>query len=371
MNPFLIKTYHSPLYFCDREEETSKIMSAITNGRDILLISLRRMGKTGLLDHIQHLYKEQNEVIFIYFDIYYTRNLADFINKFGSATIKSLEKTKSKVLKKVSTFIKTITPSAHLNPITMDFDLDFKVQSAEDANITIAQIFDLIKASNKKIVIAIDEFQQIEKYPEKNLEAILRTYIQKINNLNMIYAGSSAHVLLSMFTTESRPFYQSTQLLELGPIKASKYTPFIKEKFESGGRSINEETINWLLKKSRHHTYYIQHICNRAYESRKKKIDIAFLSNLILNILEENKSYYFRYRDLLTKSQFNLLVAIAKEDKAKKITSSEFIRKHKLGATSTISSSIKALQKNEFIFKQNEEYYVYDIFFSLWMKMIY
>ena len=42
-NPFLITGYQGPDYFCDREKETASLMSALKNGRNITLISPRRM----------------------------------------------------------------------------------------------------------------------------------------------------------------------------------------------------------------------------------------------------------------------------------------------------------------------------------------
>lgn len=48
-NPFLIYGYAGPDYFCDRKEDTQKLISALRNGRNITLMSPRRMGKTGLI----------------------------------------------------------------------------------------------------------------------------------------------------------------------------------------------------------------------------------------------------------------------------------------------------------------------------------
>lgn len=48
-NPFLVYGYTGPDYFCDRKEDTQKLISALRNGRNITLMSPRRMGKTGLI----------------------------------------------------------------------------------------------------------------------------------------------------------------------------------------------------------------------------------------------------------------------------------------------------------------------------------
>jgi hypothetical protein len=86
-------------------------------------------------------------------------------------------------------------------------------------------------------------------------------------------------------------------------------------------------------------------------------------------ILLENESYYYGYRNLLTEQQYLLLKAIAKEEGIEKPSSQFFINKYKLGTTSTINFAIKSLIKKELIFIEDNKYKVYDVFFSLWLKM--
>lgn len=50
-NPFVLYGYENPEFFCDREEETKNMLSSLYNGRNITLISPRRLGKTGLILH--------------------------------------------------------------------------------------------------------------------------------------------------------------------------------------------------------------------------------------------------------------------------------------------------------------------------------
>lgn len=49
INPFFTIGYGGPEYFCDKEAETAKLTETLTNGRNIALISPRRLGKTGLI----------------------------------------------------------------------------------------------------------------------------------------------------------------------------------------------------------------------------------------------------------------------------------------------------------------------------------
>ena len=50
-NPFVVGRYISDKYFCDREQETDFLIKQIENGRNVALISPRRLGKTGLINH--------------------------------------------------------------------------------------------------------------------------------------------------------------------------------------------------------------------------------------------------------------------------------------------------------------------------------
>ena len=73
-NPFVYQGYEGPEYFCDRVEETENMISALKNGRNITLISPRKIGKTGLINHVFcQIKKENKDAICIYVDIFSTK----------------------------------------------------------------------------------------------------------------------------------------------------------------------------------------------------------------------------------------------------------------------------------------------------------
>ena len=93
-NPFVTNGYVSPEYFCDREKETAKIVSLLTNENNIALISPRRLGKTDLLRHCfgQPEIKEHYHTFII--DIYATSSVRDFVNVFGKAVLEDRKSTR-------------------------------------------------------------------------------------------------------------------------------------------------------------------------------------------------------------------------------------------------------------------------------------
>ena len=54
---------------------------------------------------------------------------------------------------------------------------------------TLDEIFQYLEQADKPCLVAIDEFQQIIGYVEKNVGATLRTYVQHCNNARFIFAG--------------------------------------------------------------------------------------------------------------------------------------------------------------------------------------
>lgn len=120
---------------------------------------------------------------------------------------------------------------------------------------TLYSLFDILNSVEKPVLLAIDEFQQIRNYPEENMEALLRTHIQTLSNVNFIFCGSKRHLMLDIFANERAPFYRSTEFLALDKISEQSYSDFINRQFASDSRTITPEAIEYILEWTRRHTY--------------------------------------------------------------------------------------------------------------------
>lgn len=368
MNPFYIRGFHGDEYFCDRENETQTIISAIKNQRSITLTSLRKMGKTGLIMNVGEKLKTNNHHL-IYLDVLGTDNLNAFINMFGSAIFKLKEPLAKKIPRLFSAFVKSLRPTVNYDALTGMPSLAFAIDSSEKAVLTLEEIFGYLQKISEKIpvVVAIDEFQQISEYPEPNVEALLRKNVQFLSDVQFIFSGSNKHILHSMFTNAKRPFYQSTQMLHLEEIPSQKYTDFIKYHFNKSNKQISDEAIERILLLTRRHTYYVQYCCNRLFAIGKQKITVHDVEEDFKKLLLENEPYYFEYRNLITSQQWSLLIALAKENGIKEITSGQFMKSYNLSNAASIKRGVEALLKKELIFLLGEKYFVYDVFLSQWL----
>ena len=369
INPFVVAGYVSPTYFCDREKETGKIISALQNDRNISLISPRRFGKTGLIHHVFYMLKDEKEPVFCYyFDIFSTQNLHEFVQIFGKTVLGQLDNFSQKTIKRISGFFKSFRPTIAINTVTGKPEISFDIKP-EDSQTGLEEIFNYLKNSHKRCYIAIDEFQQITEYPEKGVEALLRSYVQFTLNVKFIFSGSKKHLMDAMFSAVNRPFYQSTQKINLREIPIGTYSDFAQLHFGKARKTLPLPLFETVYNLTLGHTWYIQYILNQLYSLPQKSYSETDLNRIITDVLEEENATYKTYCELLTKGQLRVLAAIAKERKSEFPTSSGFLKKYNLTAASSVKLALKSLiDKSLILIDENGNYIVYDRFFSIWLE---
>lgn len=370
-NPFVTSGYEGPEYFCDREEETAKLIRQLTNGNNVLLMSPRRMGKTGLLYHAFQQAEIVDEYHTFIIDIYSTKNMNDLVAEMGKVILNTLQSRSKKAFEKFVRIVTSLRPGVSFDP-SGNPTWNVEVGTLQDSGTTLDQIFEYIEQSERHCFIAIDEFQQISHYPEKNVEAILRTYIQHCKNAHFVFSGSERHLLSEMFSSPARPFYASTSTLNLESINLLKYDEFSKAHFEKAGKHLEAGVVEAIYNQFEGVTWYIQKVLNYLFADTAsgetcgmEMIDVA-----VNEIVKDNGTIYADLLYQLTAKQKELLLAVNKEGKVKAVTGSKFIKKHHLTAASSVQTTIRSLMDKQLVTSHLGVYEVYDKFFSIWLSRL-
>ena len=162
--------------------------------------------------------------------------------------------------------------------------------------------------------------------------------------------------------------------MELKEITADKYRQFIEKRFKKGKRSINKVAINMILDYTLRHTWFTQMLCNRLYQL-DRAIGEEEVKWAMKDILDEQELMFLRFRQLLSKKQWDLLKAIAKEERVEQATSGAFISEYALGGSATVLRSLTKLQQDEFVviqYENDKQYYrLNDVFLMRWMQYKY
>jgi hypothetical protein len=221
-------------------------------------------------------------------------------------------------------------------------------------------------------VVAIDEFQQISQYPEKNIEALLRTYTQNLKYIRFIFCGSRKAMMINLFSNVKRPFYATTQYLMLEEIERETYSQFIVQKFTDAGMTISKEALQMVLDWSLLHTFYTQSLCNMLYYIADNQIELATVKLACVELLKRNEPVFYQYRQLLTAAQWNFLIAVAKEGGVKQLTAQKFIAKYEIGTPANARRISRSLVEKELLLeiaiKKETTYRVCDLFLARWLE---
>lgn len=368
-NPFVTNGYAGPDYFCDRVEETQKMTELLTNENNLALISPRRIGKTELIHHCFQQREVQQHYYTFIIDIYSTSSVADMVVMFGKAIIDELRPKGRSVWEK---FLQVLTSLRS----DISFDINglpvwgIGVGNLRSPETTLDEIFSYLDQADKPCLVAIDEFQQINNYADKRVEALLRTYIQRTTNAHFVFSGSHRHLMGEMFTSPSRPFFQSVVLMNLKPLSVEKYTAFAISKFEEAHKGLQPSVVEALYEKFSGVTSYLQRIMNIMF--LKTPVGETCTENMI----DEAINYHLdmawdTYEALLRQmpeKQRNVFVAVAKEGRVSNITSGDFAKRNRLTSPSSVNSAVKGLLEKDFLTFTGASYEVYDKLFELWVR---
>lgn len=372
-NPFVVGRYVSEKYFCDREEETIFLKKQIENGRNVALISSRRLGKTGLINHFFSQQDITNDYYTFFVDIYATSSLAEFVYLLGKAIYEELKPKKTQWAERFFNIITSLRIGFKLDTITGEPIFDIGLGDIQSPQTSLDEIFRYLECADKPCIVAIDEFQQIGNYAEKNVEALLRTKIQQSINTSFIFSGSKRHVMSNMFNSASKPFYQSAITMSLAPIPVEIYTGFATQMFEMYNKKASQRLIEIVYNQFEGFTWFVQMMMNElfALTSTNELCDIEKLEIARKNIIQSQENAYKEILSKLSHKQKMLLQAIAKEGIAEGITSAKFIKKYNLSSASSIQAALKPLLENDLLTQNENRYRVYDYFFADWLKSSY
>ena len=374
-NPFIYRAYQSKELFCDRQKELQKLIENALSGADTTLIAQRRIGKTGLIYRLfDEIKTEGIPLTPIYIDIFATRSLEDLVKVLSEAILSEFPEQTS-IGKRFSQFIRSLRPMISYDPLTSAPQLQLTMQTQQEKEQTLGQLLTFLDTQDTHVLLAIDEFQQIRNYPENNVEALLRTHIQRLNNVTFLFCGSKRHLMLDIFSSERNPFYRSTEFLALDKIPADSYAEFIQQKFRQADIDIDTEAVSYILDWTRRHTYFTQRLCHTVFNMAEKSVDVDFVKQAAVGILQSDTIVFNQYQQILTAGQWDFLIAVAKEGEARQITSQKFLQKYKLGNASSVNRMVKSLIEKDLLNEDTENgkpvYSLNDVFLSRWLASKY
>lgn len=316
------------------------------------------MGKSSLINHFFSLHDAN--YLCIYCDIFDITTKEDLALHLLKSITNAHKKDLKSTIKNLLSLFKRVRVEPTLDTKTLEYSIKPIVTTLSFEEM-MEDFFALLESSSQKqkIVLAIDEFQQIATLKEKNIDAMLRKFIQKQERISFVFLGSKRHLLTSLFTYKA-PLYEMAQHFELPPLKveqihhyASKYLP------------LSKQMTKYIYEKSDGETKMIQNIFHILFVNQIQNIDTESIGIVIDEIINAKDSSYRLIYDSLNNNQKIALKLVAKYKKG--FFTTEVLTTHNI-KKQTLQSAINALFSKELIDKEGEFYFIPDRTLEIWAQ---
>jgi AAA+ ATPase superfamily predicted ATPase len=358
-NPFKFGTVVDGLFFTDREDELVKIGSFIKGENHLILISPRRFGKTSLVRKVLNESGRRN----IYLDL----QLVISADDFAAQLLKRIYRIFP--MQKLKGYIKSfrIIPSVVVNPVTGEVEISFRPGSKDlDPMEDVLNMIDKLGSDRKKIVVVLDEFQDIFRI-HAGLDRLLRAVMQNHRNINYIFMGSSESMIREIFEKKSSPFYRFGSLMTLGKITVEKFSAFLEKRLASKTKQYKTVT-HTILGITACHPYYTQQLAFTVWELYGRTPNPADIVELAANeIVQSHDNDYERLWNSLNRTDMMVLAGMSINDVSP--LSDEFSKLYGTGASSTVFSTLLRLTQKGILIKEGSVYIIDDPFFKRWIVL--
>jgi hypothetical protein len=313
-SPFMYGVATFGKWFTDREDDAKRLALNFVNGINTILISPRRWGKTSLVLKVAKQISD-NDLKVVNLDIFACRSREDFYHAFANAIIRQTSNKWEEWSENARLFLSALTPVIRIgtDPVN-DFSISFTVSNRNILNDEILNLpLKIAKKKGIRIVVCIDEFQQIAEFPDnKDFQKKMRSVWQlQAQYVSYCLYGSKKHILTALFSKQSMPFYKFGDVCFLQKIPAEFWIPFIQQRFEETKKIISTELAAKICETVENHSSYVQQLSWLVWTKTETEATEVDFYDAKTDLLNQNSELYYGHVVGLTALHIKFLHAIA------------------------------------------------------------
>lgn len=369
IEPFKFGIATSGEHFTDRKKETERLIANFQHGINTILISPRRWGKTSLVKKASTL-ATTKELRIVYLDIFACRTEEEFCNAFATAVLKQTSTRAEEWLRNIQDFLSRVSPRVTLGvDPTAGMSLSIDLRGVERGLEEVLEFPEkYAKKHNCRIVICIDEFQQIGEFANSlTFQKKLRTIWQHQKQVSYCLFGSKKHLMDELFGRKDYPFYKFGDMIYLGKISTEDWVAYISERFLTTGKEIPTELAKKIAKAVDNHSSYVQQLAWLVWGRTEKRATEDDLERAIEDLINQNRPLFEKQTEELTSHQLSLLRTIV-DGNNNSFTSQRIIDDYNLNSSANANAVKNALTNKELIDTDNGHTYITDPVFTLWLS---
>ena len=373
--PFVYGRIADDLNFTDRKNEVALLTQNFKNLINTVIISPRRWGKTSLVNKCAKLLSaETKNTLVCHVDIFNCRTEEQFYTAYANALMRVSTSAWEEFVAGVKKYLSRMAPTVSLSEGSQSYELSFGI-GFKDNRLSYDEILDLpqqiAKDKGKKIIVCIDEFQNINEYEDSlAFQRKLRAHWQTHTSVCYCLYGSKRHMLLSIFNDYSMPFYKFGDILFLQKIERKDWVAFISQRFADTGKQISDELSGMIADKMKNHPYYTQQLSQQTWLRTSKECSEAIVNEAFNSLIGQLSLLFTNIIDSLTSRQISFLIAVA--DGVVNFSSKDILKHYQLGTSANIKNLKKAtLEKDLIDILPGNTIEIQDPAFEYWLKNVY
>ncbi len=371
--PFIFGKIAAEKNFTDREKETADLVQSFASLVNTIIISPRRWGKSSLVNKAAKLAMAKDSKLRIcHIDLFNVRNEEHFYSLLAQKVIAATSTKWEEAVESARSFFSHLLPRISIgtdpaNEFSIDFDWE-EVKRNPDEVLDLAEKIAVKKGL--KIVICIDEFQNIAEFAEPDyFQKKLRSHWQLHQNVAYCLYGSKRHMMMELFANSSKPFYKFGNLMFLNKIESSCLVDFFKSRFADTGKNIADDASRLIAELVDNHPYYAQQLAQLSWLRTKDLCTVEIVREAHAALVEQLSLLFVTITEALTTQQLNYLKALLAGEKA--ISSTETMHRYGISSTTSIARSKAALLKNDVLDSNAGKISFQDPIYACWLKTEY
>lgn len=371
--PFVFGKIATDKNFTDREQETAHVISNFESLINTIIISPRRWGKSSLVHKAATTACDLNKDMRICaLDLFNVRNEEHFYSLLAQTVIRAASSRWEEIVENTMKFFSQIVPKLvfgndPINDVSLDFDWE-QVKRNPDEILDLAE--NIAKAKGLKIVVCIDEFQNIAEFDEPDyFQKRLRSHWQRHQHVAYCLYGSKRHMMLKVFTDSSKPFYKFGDLIFLNKIETPYMVGFIRERFAATGKQVDDDTCRYIVELSENHPYYVQQLAQLSWLRTEHVCSREIVGEAHSSLVEQLSLLFVTITETLTTQQLNYLRALVARERS--ITSTEVMYRYRISSPTAAIRSRQALVEKDILDYKAGEISFQDPIYAYWLKYYY
>ena len=368
--PFIFGKIATAENFTDREAETAHLIANFDSLINTILISPRRWGKSSLVAKAAEQAMAGNRDLRVCrLDLFNIRDEEHFYTLLAQSVIKATASRWDEAIGYAKQFFSKLVPKLILgNDPTNEISLFFDREELRRNPDEVLDLAERIAAAQRiKIVICIDEFQNIAEFAEPDyFQRRLRSHWQQHKHVAYCLFGSKRHMMMEVFTSPAKPFYKFGDLLFLNKIDTPFLVDFIRERFAATGKKIGMTAAQRIVALADNHPYYVQQLAQLSWLRSDNFCTEKIVDQAHLSLVEQLSLLFLTITETLTNQQINYLRALLAGETA--LTSTEVMHRYRISSPTAAIRARKTLIEKDILDQAAGVVSFQDPIYAHWLK---